>query len=115
MKEKIGDKARLSHIRDSVRSILKFVEGATFEDFRQNAMMFSACVRHFGIIGEASSRVTEELRAKHPEVAWSMMTGMRNIVIHKYFGIDEMVLWQTIEQDLPVLEKQMEAILQELT
>ncbi|MBX2889685.1 MAG: DUF86 domain-containing protein [Saprospiraceae bacterium] len=44
-----------------------------------------------------------------------MMTGMRNIVIHRYFGIDEIVLWQTIEQDLPILEKQMEAILQELT
>lgn len=61
MKEKIGDKARLEHILESVRVINKFVEGMTFEDFSNNEMLFSACVRHLAIIGEAATNLTKEL------------------------------------------------------
>jgi uncharacterized protein with HEPN domain len=115
MKGKLGDKARLEHILESVRLIRKFVEGATFEDFSNNEMLFSACVRHLAIIGEAATNLTSELRANHPEVTWSQIVGMRNILVHRYFGTSEKVLWLTIEQDLPTFEKQVEAILQELT
>lgn len=77
MRDPLGNKARLSHILESTELILKFVEGATFDDFMSNKMI-----------------------------------GMRNILIHKYFGMDEIVIWKTIEEDLPVLKTQIETILQ---
>lgn len=89
MREPLGDKARLSHVLDSTRLILKFVEGCGFEDFMHNQMMFAACIRHLEIIGEAASKLTQDLREKHPEVQWQKMVGMRNVLIHRYFGTDE--------------------------
>ncbi|MFN0035115.1 MAG: DUF86 domain-containing protein, partial [Saprospiraceae bacterium] len=108
MSETIGDKARLEHILESVRLIQKFTEGATFEDFYHNEMMFAACIRHLAIIGEAATNLTIELRANYPEVTWRQMIGMRNIVIHKYFGTSEHLLWLTIHQDLPLIKTQIE-------
>lgn len=59
--------------------------------------------------------MSEELRSKYPHLPWSKMVGMRNILIHKYFGVDEVVVWSVIEQELPNIETQIETILQELT
>lgn len=112
MKEPLSDKARLNHICDSVRLIAQFVEGATFDDFMNNSMMFSACVRHIEIIGEAAVHVSIKLRDENPEVPWSKMIGMRNILIHNYFGMDEKVIWGVIQQYLPDLESQIQTILQ---
>ena len=97
---------------DSTRLILKFVEGATFDEFIKNEMMFAACVRHLGIIGEAASKITRELRSAHPEVLWVSMISMRNILIHNYFGVSETVIWKTIEEDLETLKSQIQTILQ---
>ncbi|MBK6930875.1 MAG: DUF86 domain-containing protein [Saprospirales bacterium] len=101
-------------MHESIRLVREFVKGASFEDFRQNAMMYSACVRHLGIIGEAASRLTEGLRNNYPEIAWSTMIGMRNVIIHEYFGLDDVILWQTISDDLPALEIEIEAIIKKL-
>lgn len=111
MKEQIGDKVRLEHILDSTRLILKFVKGANLDEFLSNEMMFSACARHLEIIGEASARLTMETKSKHPEIAWSSMIGMRNILIHDYFGVSQTIIWKTIEEDLPMLKSQIETIL----
>lgn len=112
MRDPLGNKARLSHILESTELILKFVEGATFDDFMSNKMMFSACIQHLMVVGEAASKLTAELKNVHSEINWQKMIGMRNILIHKYFGMDEIVIWKTIEEDLPVLKTQIETILQ---
>lgn len=114
MREPIGNKGRLSHILDSTEAILQFVEGATFDVFMSNKMMFAASIQHLTIIGEAASKLTLELRSEHPEVNWQKMIGMRNVLIHKYFGMDEVVIWKTIEEDLPTLKSQIETILNQL-
>lgn len=62
-------------------------------------------VHHLQIIGEAVSRLTTELRAAHPEVPWAQLVGMRNILVHHYFGIDVELVWQTVERDLPSLRQ----------
>lgn len=114
MKDPLSDEARLKHIRDAVRLIRQFIKDATFSDFMQDAMMFSACVRQVEIIGEAAAHVSKTLRDEHPGIPWTKMIGMRNVLIHNYFGVDEKVVWAVIEQYLPDLQQQIEAILQNL-
>lgn len=65
------------------------------------------------IIGEAVKNVPEEIRSKHPETAWRDMAGLRDIVVHRYFGINLDIIWKVIQNDLPVLEKHVRKILSE--
>lgn len=114
MKEKLGDKARLEHILSSIGHIRKFTEGKSLDSFFGDELVFSATIRHLSIIGEAATNLTSQLREKHPEILWSKLIGMRNVLVHKYFGIDEIVLFKTVVEDLPILETQIETILKEL-
>ncbi len=65
------------------------------------------------IIGEAASRISSELRAQHPEVAWGGMIGMRHVLVHGYFETDKELVWRVVEQDIPTLKSQIEKILAE--
>lgn len=68
-------------------------------------------IHHLQIIGEAASRVSNNLREKHPEVAWGGMIGMRHVLVHGYFETDKELVWRVIEQDIPVLKTQIGKIL----
>jgi len=61
-------------------------------------------VRNFEIIGEAVRNISKEITMAHSDIPWEKMIGMRNKVIHEYFGIDEEILWKTIKEDLPVFK-----------
>ncbi len=71
-------------------------------------------VHHVQIIGEAAARLSEEFRAAHPDVPWSEIIGMRNVLVHEYFGVDTEEIWATIQHDLPELKQKLAAILAEL-
>jgi uncharacterized protein with HEPN domain len=71
-------------------------------------------VHHLEILGEACRAIGSGLRTAHPEVPWAAIVGMRNVLVHDYFGIDLMQVWSTIERDLPVLRGQLSAIVAEL-
>ncbi len=62
------------------------------------------------IIGEAAKNIPKEIKSKHPEIVWSDIVGMRNKIIHEYFGIDEDVLWKTIKEDIPALKKEIKKL-----
>ena len=71
-------------------------------------------IHHLQIIGEAASRVSIELRAKYPDVAWGGMIGMRHVLVHGYFETDKELVWRVVEQDIPKLKLQIEKILTQL-
>jgi len=77
---------------------------ATFEDYESNSMMKDACVRQLGIIGEACNRVSEEVKDANQEIEWRQIIGLRNIVIHQYFGVDDQLIWDVIQHNLPDLK-----------
>lgn len=77
--------------------IEKFVEDMTFEDFKEDDKTASAVIRKFEIIGEATKKIPEAIKKKHPKIPWKEMAGMRDKLIHFYFGIDYKLIWQTIK------------------
>lgn len=108
---KRGIKLYLEDIQDSIRKIDKYTRGFDFEKFSKDEQLIDAVVRNLSIIGEAVRNIPREIKAKNPEVAWNEIKGMRNKVVHEYFGIDEEILWKTIQDDLPIFKKQIAKLL----
>lgn len=103
------------HIRDSVKKILEYMEGKSKEEFQKNSMLQDAVVRQLEIIGEASNRISIKIRNKYPDIPWKLIIGMRNRIIHEYFGIKYSIVWDTVHEDLPALEIHLEKIIRDLT
>jgi uncharacterized protein with HEPN domain len=74
----------------------------------------NAVVRSLEVIGEATGKIPNEVRMKYPHVPWEEITGMRNRLIHEYFGVDLDIVWQTIQEDLTPLEAAIKTMLNEL-
>jgi uncharacterized protein with HEPN domain len=79
--------------------------------FRQNELVQSWVVRHLQILGEAIRGLSPELRTQHKELPWSEIVGMRNILVHDYFDIDQDIVWSVVKHDLPSLRLSLERIL----
>ncbi|MBS9391894.1 MAG: DUF86 domain-containing protein [Dolichospermum sp. LBC05a] len=82
------------------------------EEFMQNKMIQDAVIRNFEIIGEATKRLSPELRSQYSEVPWQQMAGLRDVLIHDYLKVNLNLVWQIIEQNLSNLKRQVTAILQ---
>ncbi|WP_291920707.1 HepT-like ribonuclease domain-containing protein [Chitinophaga sp.] len=91
--------------------IESYTTGKTASDFFENSMMRFAAVKQIEIIGEAANLLTAELRDRYTDVAWRQIIGLRHILVHEYFGIDAELIWQIIENDIPVLKERIEDIL----
>lgn len=76
-------------------------------------LFIDAVVRNLEIIGEASKNISSSIRRLYPEIPWDQMNGVRNILIHEYFGVDVVTVWYTAKNHLPILKKQLESILTE--
>lgn len=114
MKGKHGDKQRLLHILDAIVEIESYIKDKSLNDFLNNSMMRFASIKQIEIIGEAANLITKEAKEKFTEIEWSQITGMRHVLVHEYFGIDENLVWQVIINDIPVLKKKVQEILIEL-
>ncbi len=106
-----NDKTYLRHIIDAIGKAREYVAGKSYDEFTQNSLIVDGVVRELEIIGEASSNITEAFQEAHLEIPWSRMIGMRNRLIHEYFGVDKKVVWDTVANDLPELRKDLEYLL----
>jgi len=103
---------RVRDILAAVRAIERYTEGMTFEQFAADARTIDAVVRNLMTIGESTRWIPEPIKDAHREVPWRTLRGVRNVVVHEYFGVDSEILWETVRADLPPLAPRLEAILQ---
>lgn len=99
--KKENDLIYLEDIVDSIEKIEKYISDLSLEGFKKNDLVQDAVLRNLEIIGEASNNLSEEIKNKHKEVPWKRIIGMRNIISHKYFGIDLEIIWNIITVNLP--------------
>jgi uncharacterized protein with HEPN domain len=92
---------RVADIVDSIEKILSYTAGMSFEQFRKDSKTIDAVIRNFTIIGEAARHIPDDIVQSHPEIPWREMADLRNIIVHEYFGVNEKIIWETIQTDLP--------------
>lgn len=105
---KRGDKLYFEDIITSIEKIDAYVGGMNFESFSKDGRTIDAVIRNLSVIGEAVNNLSENSKVNNPEVPWGEIIGMRNKIIHEYFGVDEETLWKTIKEDLSAFRKLLE-------
>lgn len=98
------NKIYLCHIIEAIEKIDRYIKNETLESFMSNDLVVDAVVRELEIIGEAANKVGEEFQEQCSQLPWSQMKGMRNRLIHEYFGVDRKIVWGTCKNDLPSLK-----------
>jgi len=110
MKRRTG-KLFVEDILEAIDKIKRHIEGLTYETFVKNELVIDAVIRNLEIIGEASRNLPEDVRKKYPEIPWGRMIGLRNIIIHEYFGVDLAIIWEIITKNLPETKPKIVAML----
>ena len=110
MKE--SDSIRLKHILDAIGDIESFTEDITLSKFQEHRLIRNATARSFEIIGEAVAALSEELRKDDEIFPWQDCKDFRNVLIHQYFGIDFQMVYNSVQNDLPVLKKEVLRLLE---
>ena len=104
-------KVYLEDILEATRKTRRYARGMSVEKLAKDAKTLDAVIRNLEVIGEAVKNVPEEIRSKHSDVDWKKIAGLRDILIHQYFGIDIEIIWDIIQNKLPILEKKVKQML----
>ena len=106
-----GWQDRVQDILEALSEIQSFTEGMDYETFKTDDKSIRAVEMNFIIIGEAASKIPDEIEEKYPDIPWALMRAMRNRIVHVYFNVDEKLMWDTIQNDLPPLVAELEKLL----
>ena len=104
------DEALLLDMLESARDAVAFAEGLDYADFVEDRRSQLAILKAVEIVGEAASRVSADTRSAHPAIPWREIAGMRNRLVHAYFGIDLRQVWDTVRDDVPSLINELEPL-----
>ncbi len=106
----LDDKTRLLHILKAAQKAVDLVSNKNFQELEKDDVLTLALVKLIEIVGEAASRVSKDFQTNHPQIPWSAIIAMRNRLVHAYFDINLKILWQTTQEDLPVLIEQLKQL-----
>lgn len=101
----------LKHILDEINYLLNHSENLTFDEFLNNETLKRAFIRIIEIIGEAAKKIPFQIQNKHNNIEWKKIIGMRDKLIHKYFGVDYQLMWDVIKNHIPKLKPKIAFIL----
>jgi len=105
-----SDRAFLEDIFEAIQRIEKYASSGR-ESYDNDELIQNWMVYHIQIIGEATGKISDQLKTKHPEVPWAVIKAMRNVLVHFYFGINLDKVWRTVIDDPPILKRKIELIL----
>lgn len=100
----------ITDILNCIDHIQSYTVNLSFAEFSDNFMVMEACLYNIQVIGEAVSQLPEQIRDDNPQIPWSSIKGMRNRLIHKYFGTDLQLVWKVIKDELPSFENELKTI-----
>lgn len=104
------DIAYIDHILLCISKIQKYTKDLQQTDFNRNEMLQDAVIRNIEIIGEATKKISSELKSQYREIPWKEMSGMRDKLIHDYLGVDNDVVWRTVQEDIPLIKSLIQSI-----
>lgn len=103
----------LDDILAAILKIERYTKRLSQRKFHRDAKTFDAVIRNLEIIGEAIKKVPGTVRSKHPDIEWKKIAGLRDILIHEYFGVDAEIIWDIVKNKLPGLKLQIKKMLRE--
>lgn len=103
----------LLHIRDAIETIETYTTKMKHDDFLNSRLVQDGVIRQMEIIGEAAKNLSSQFKEKHPDIQWKQIAGMRDKLIHQYFGVNIKKVWQTVKKDIPILKEKINAIIKE--
>jgi uncharacterized protein with HEPN domain len=103
----------LRHILDAINIVEEYLREVSETQFKSTRLLQDGVIRQVEIIGEAVRHISKDMRKMYPEIPWQDIAGMRDKLIHGYFGVDIEEVWETTQQDLPVLKSQIAGIMKD--
>lgn len=104
-------KVYLDDILQSSAKVIAYTKGFSASKFKSDSKTIDAVIRNLEIIGEAARKLPLEFKKRHSEIEWRKITGLRDILIHEYFGVDHEILWDIVRHKIPKLRSQIQKIL----
>lgn len=98
---------------EACEKVMRYTEGLDFHAFIRNELVYDAALRNLEVLGEAAKKVPDSVRVRHPSVEWRAIAGLRDVLAHAYFALDEATLWDIVAQKVPALAEALRQILEE--